>query len=750
LIYEYSGYLRSLLEAPSAADRDQLDYIEFGPDDLRHWSVVDSETDKEWQTIPARALPTPDGVLLRGEFDDTRRLDHLPQDDPSFWVPLGSRRFRDQRLPIDLTRYPVVEVTYRCPTKGAIPACVFSYAGGLHFDGLAPSHEWRRTARLLQHGSFPERIEHITFRLFSTTRTTEELEIQSVRFRAMSALERDAIGRKVEFLEELGPPRRYPLLDEFMPMGVCMKAGSAKRCADAMEISFRDYWRLALEDIARNHHNCVAVEELEQLSPSEWRELLGLAASYGLRIHAEYNWSAEDIMRRGRELVDEYVRPYADAPAMLAWSVCGEPPESTFLAHLQARNLIEQVDKEHPLVARMREPNGYPLFAPHFAASGISLFHSNSAWDLGTLVYTHYPLGRGQQFWITAPAFVYGTETPGWNTCPEMRLMLNQAFANGARGWFAFSYHNEPIWAEGAFIRSLTGPYLTFSDLWSELGHRMERFNGLAPLFLNARPSGPPEIGFKITAQAHPRSRRAEGIDPIDWRWLQGEDFALLYILSNDIGEVTPVNIEVPAHLPKGLEVYDMTEFVRTRVWVPMKRTRHLEMFPGQGECILIAEPKACEKWRDLCAEQIMEDDRRQIALDLGLARRYDLDVASVQHYLQHANVRRAADELLPSRDARDHLVNILYRSPELVEPRSALIRASAAICGCDGTLCRMMAMGRVDQARELGRKIGPLTSELTALRLRVRRGHGAEVLPEANKLVHKLSDLLGEIRKQV
>lgn len=748
--YEYSGYLRSLLEAPDPGVRDTLDHVEFGPADLRQWSVLDAETDKEWQSIPARALPTNDGVILRGEFDELRRLEQLPADDPSFWVPLSSRRFRDARQPVDLARYPVVEITYRCVTRGARPACVYTYPGGLHFDGLPFSREWVRTARLLQHGGFPERIEHVTFRLFATTRTTEEVEFQSVRFRALSETERAALGRKEAFFDELGPAPRYPLLDEFMPMGVCMKAGAAKRLAGAMEISFREYWRLALEDVARYHHNAVAIEELELLSPGEWQEILGLAASFGLRIHAQYHWPMEDFVRRGRELVDEHIRPYADSPAILGWSVCNEPPESTFLAHLHARDLIAQADKTHPLVVQMREPNGFSLFAPHFAASGISMFHSNSAWDLGTLVYTHYPLSQGQQFWCTVPAFVYGTDTPGWNTCPEMRLMLNQAFANGARGWFAFAYHNEPIWAGGAFVRSLTGPYLTFSDLWSELGHRMERFTGLAPLFLNARPAGPPEIGFKITAEEHPRSRRPEGIEPFEWKWLQGPDYALLYILANDIGEVTPVHIEVPAHLSKGLELYDMTEFVRTRVWTPMPRARDLQMFPGQGEVILIADPAACEKWRQVCAARIIEDDARQIALDLGLARRYNLPVENIPRRLAELTVEPPHKILLKSKDVRDQVTNLLYGTPALVEPRSAIVRASAAICGCDGTLCRLMAMGKLDQAHELGRRVDPLAHELTRLRLQLRRGHGADIHAAAEDLSRQVVALLGQIRAQV
>lgn len=102
------------------------------------------------------------------------------------------------------------------------------------------------------------------------------------------------------------------------------------------------------------------------------------------------------------------------------------------------------------------------------------------------------------------------------------------------------------------------------------------------------------------------------------------------------------------------------------------------------------------------------------------------------------------------SKDLRDFLTNILYRTPQLVEPRSALVRASAAICGCDGTLCRMMTMGKIDQAHELGRRVEPLSAELTQLRLQLRRGHGAAILPRVQTLVDEVVALLGQIRAQV
>lgn len=745
--YEYSGYLWTLLHGPDARERDKLDYIEFSAKDLAGWRIADDETDREWQNVPARIEERDTGVVMQGYFEDVRRLDVLDPSDPCFWVPLTSRNAGDDRFPIDCSRYPVIEITYRCLTPNARPAWQWSYPGGLHFDGLEPSGEWRRIARLVHYRNFPSRIDDLTVRLYGTSRSTEELEIESIRFRALSPGEAEACRKHLNGLEQREKPLHFPILDEFLPMGVFMKAGVAKKLAAAMEVSFRDYWRLALEDVARYHHNCVALEEINAMTPGEWRELLGLAASFNIKILAIEDWPLEDFDRQGQALVDRYISPHADSSAILGWSIRDEPPEHTFITHLKARRLIEKVDTNHPVVVLLRDPNSYSLFGPHFPASGIGHFKSGAAWELGPKVRTHLPLMGGQQFWVVAPAFVYGTDTPEWNTCPEMRLMINLAFANGARGWFSFAYHNNPIWGEGSFQRSLTGPFLTFSDLWSELGHRMERFHGLAPLLLHARPSQ--EVGYEIEirAEAHPFSRRPELYEPVQWHWMKGNEFWLLYIVSNDIGEVSSVNIRIPDALAQEAEVYDMTDFVRNRKWAPMKRRRHLEMFPGQGQLILFARPEVCEHWRDVIIDAVIQNDRRQLGLDLSLARRYDIDISEIQEYMQRVGLGTPLEDLQSMQAARDLLVNMLYSTPRLVEARSKLIEASAAVCGCDGALCRLMAAGRTREARELGQELIGFTRILTQLRLKIRRGQGHEILEDCTTLARSLQELLARIR---
>ena len=745
--YEYSGYLNTLLDRPDPAVRDALEHIEFSADDLAQWGLVDDPAHREWVHIPATVERTGEGVLLQGHFEEVRRIDTLDRDDPSFWVPLSSLDWEDDRFPVDVSRYPIVEATYRCPTPWARPAWLWSYPGGIHFDGLQPARQWRTLARRIGQFGFPSQVDALTFRLYSTARSTEALEIQSVRFRAPSPLEADVCARDYQGLEAHGCPKSYPLLERFMPFGVYMNAGSAQRLAETMDISFLDYWRLALEDVARHHHNCVILEEVGQLTAGEWGQLLELAGSFGIRFVAKHEWPMEDFDAEGPALLDTHVRPYADSDAMLAWIIQDEPPEHTFQAHLKARQAMEKADPKHPLAVMMRDPNAFPLFARYFTASGMAHFKSHVPWELGRMIREHLPLSRGQQFWTIIPAFVWGTDTPEWNTCPEMRLMLNLACANGARGWFSFTYHNDPIWLDGHCQRSLTGPFLTFSDLWSELGHRMARLHTMAPLFLNSAPDASPGVDVEITWEEHPRSNHADWVDPIQWYWLRGEDYLLLYIVSNDISEVNSTYLKVPDLLPGRLDVYDLTHFVRTRFWAPMERQRHIEMFPGQGQIILLAPPDVCTYWRDVIAARILEGDRRQVAIDLELAQRYRLEAAPIKRQIPKAGSEKLAKDLLRMRKAREHLEDLIYAAPDLVEPRSKLIQASAAICGCDGALCRLLGIGKADLAHEWGLKILPLARNMAKLRLELRSGSGIEIHQRCVELAQKTMALLSDIR---
>ena len=745
MIYEYSGFLKAVLDTPDPVVRDTLPCVLFTADDIVQWGYQDLASDPEWQQIQVTAKRTQQGVNIEGRFNGVRQIDNLATDDPSFWVPLSSMRWKDPRFPIDTKKYPIAEITYRCTSPNARPAWMWTYDGGVYFDGLTPSHEWRTIVRRIQHAEFPGHINAVILRLYSISRTAESFEVESIRFREMSPEEAEACRAYEQSLELTSQPKQYPILNEFMPLGCYMDAGASKRLAAMLGISFEEYWALVFEDIARHHHNCIALEKIDRLTPDEWNDLLKMAEPYGIRFHGIYDLPLTLPQSYTQEFVETRIQPQAENKSLIAWSLYDEPPEHAFKNIIEAKALIEQADPNHPLAVMTRTPDGFPLFSRYASVSGMAHYASHVPWQVGDLVRAHLPASRGQQVWVVAPAFVYATDTPEWHTCPEMRLMMNLAIANGARGWYSYAYHNDPIWIRGSSQRSLTGPFLTFSDLWAELSRRVESYNALAPVFLNAKPE--PNLGdwFQTESVAHANTNLPDGINPTSVYRLRGPDYELYCVVSNEIREMTTVHINIAPAAVDGMTVYDLSDFVNTRRRSPIPTRLHLEMFPGQVHIILIAKPDAAEHWHNLIAKRLVEGDCRELAFDLTLAQAYGLNVSDVEDTI----LGKCADpsNLEKMASVREKLLNLIYSAPALYASRSKLIETSAAVCACDGALCRLLGAGKADQARQLGFKVIPLARELTHLRLELRRGRGTAIIQQCQSLGQRTLEILSEIR---
>ena len=152
--YEYSGYLSTILYKPDPAELDSTDSITFGPEDIEKWSTRDLENALEWQNVPVSKTSTDEGVHIEGHFQNVLNIDSLSPDDPRYWVALTTIGLEDGRFPIDATKYPVIEVTYRCTSEYAHPTWMWTYEGGSHFGALPKSREWHTVARNVQHFGF--------------------------------------------------------------------------------------------------------------------------------------------------------------------------------------------------------------------------------------------------------------------------------------------------------------------------------------------------------------------------------------------------------------------------------------------------------------------------------------------------------------------------------------------------------------------------------------------------------------------
>jgi hypothetical protein len=748
--YNYSGYLATLGLPPDREAIRNCEAVEFHGADLATWNLRDVISEREWERIPASRVGTPDGVRLTGRFEDVRKIDQLSHDDPSFWVPLGTIGLTDTRMPIDVSKFAVAEITYRCLTQEALPAWTWHYPEGLHFDWLQQSKEWTTVARLVPHFGFPTQVDRVVIRLYSPSRTTESLEIATLRFRTMTDAEREAVRTSEQaYLSDSESHAPGLALDGFMPMGTYVDAAMSEKLAAVLGVTFTEYWSLLLEDVSRHHHNCIVVERAETLNDSGWTELLRLAETFDIKLLPICAVDSGNGKAEVRSIIEKRVKPSAGSRAILAWSFYDEPNEGAIPAVMESKKLLAEADPMHPMFAISRFASTYPLYGPLLRASGVAYYTSHAPWEIGEMVHTHSALNRGNPFWIVAPAFTYATGTPEWSTCPEIRLLMNSSFANGARGWFTFVYHNEPLWLNGSIQRSLTGPYLSFSDLWLELDKRLEIYDALAPFILNAKPARLPKKWFAFSKRSEDAFQFPEGVDPTSSYRLRGPDYNLYFIISNDVRGMASVNIDIPPEEMKGLYIYDLTDCIRWRRWVPMDLSRHWEMFPGQARVLFVAERSVCDVWRDILFTRLRADAHRDMVFDLKLAKSYSLDLREIESLADRAWSQNPIDGVESIDRARALLFERIYGSQVITTARSKIIEVSSIVCACDGALCRLMDKGRIDLARELGQDLGPISAEFTRYRLDLRQGRGVEISPQCEALSKRALELLASIRSQ-
>lgn len=747
--YEYSGYLSTILYTPDEDARDSIESVVFSSEDLAKWRPVDLPEAVEWRSIPVKKTVSEDAVTVEGDFKGVRGIDVLSSDVPRYWVALSTVGLGDARMPIDVTAYPIIEITYRCASDNVHPALMWTYAGGSHFTGLPKSAEWITVARNVQHFGFPAQVENVVLRVYSPTRTVESVEVASLRFRAMTEAETKAMKKSYASLKEHAGPKKHAVLDEFMPLGVHMDANRAKRCARMLGISAEEYWDLALQDLVVHNHNAIALGNVDRLSATELSDLLKQCEHYGIKIVARHNFPLDGPEEERTRIIEDTIALCAESNAVLAHTFSSEPEEVELRDILAAKELIEQSDPSHPVALMTRYPNAYPLFAPFFAASGMGHFTSSRPWDLGEMVRKHAPLSQGQQFWVAAPGFMYPTRTPEWSTCPEMRLMVNLGFLSGARGWFTYSYHNDPVWTRGRIQRTLTGPFLAFSDLWSELMRRMKHISALAPLFLQAQADEKMDKWFTQATTTASLEPPAPGVPPVSQYRLRGPDFSIYATVSNNVRDMAELNFDIPRKAVGGKEIYDLTEYVTSRYWGPMERQRHIEMFPGQAHMILVASPEACSKWREIIGQRLIADDLNKLRFNLRLANAYKLNFGDIEDRLGGAEV--SADQQSPEAvsAAKDELVNLIYTTPEIAESRSKIIETRAAVCACDGALCRLLGLKSPERIEELGEGVVSLAAEFTQLRMELWRGNGAKMAAHCTDLNERMLTLLAEIRAE-
>ena len=742
MAYRAIGILKHLRAKLNRPPESSTERIRFDAEALRGWQPGDDAAEPEWKAVQGRIRPAENAIRLSAHFENVRRIDIIDRSEPRFWFAVSSPA--RQPLAIDVTRYAVLEVEARnVDLRGLFKVACF-YPGGEFLFTLPLDSDWHTFAMLVGPG-FPGQVDAVSLRCYGAWRETGTVEVRAVAFRALE----DEEQRQLETVTTLcAPPQEVPppvLPEGFFPFGVFMDAEASLRLGDIMDISFHDYWRLALEDIARHHCNCVVLENAEKMGPELGAQLVEQARGYDIRLIPSFASLPDPDAPEAGSRIEYLTGAFRNHPVIAAWAA-GRLPEDDVCAWWQGnRRIFRELGVTQPLLCYSEHPGNVELLSRSTPVMWFHFFKSGVPWDAGKAVAVHERQKGTRALWFTVPAFTRASGAPEWCGCPGMRLMLNLALANGVDGWFTHAYHHVPSWLQGPLERSLTGPFQTFSDLWTELGNRLERLTSLAPVFQAVRPADTPLAGFSVEARKHAQSTLRTDISPVSVFWLAGEDIRLCHVVNNDLMQVTSVTLYFPEDLGPDAAVYDLTHFVRNRVWNPVRSPRRLEMFPGQGQVFLFATRDAAAHWRDQIAAQILAADQRQVLVDLDLARQYITNLEETEEALTGMSVNPLAD-LVRVHTAREKLINMIYGCPDLYETRSALIEASSLLCACDEALARLHASGRTEAAHDFGMRALPYARQLTGYRLLLRRGEGRTILKDCRQLIQSIYSLLTDI----
>lgn len=757
--YIYKGLLNKIKDPPTPQELEKCANVTFFPDDLMKWSMEDDPGEQEWKGISARRMIEEiDGEKIlkwTGDFTPIRRLNFLKDmEKPSFWVPLSTRTSSVPHFPIAQNKYPIVELNYRMQYGKCLPAWTWHYTTGQFFEFLDMDFKWTTVARAWCFNSFPRKMENFALRLYSYTRTKETMYIRSIRFREPTEREKELLNKKD--ILQLGheKPIHYPILDEFFPIGTYINANTARNMSHLLKVDLASYLDLLFEDLSLHYHNVAFVEKFYDFLPGDQEVLFEISKKHKVKLiisleeeNIFLDTSKTNLFIKEKE---HTIKRYSTEDNLFGWVLKENPSDAEIDAYIQIKKKIEQIDEKHPVIYLTREANAFPLYAQVSSIVGLSHWKSNNPWELGQVLKTHMKFINGQHLWAIGPTFVFGSGAPIWNTAPEIRLMINLAISSGARGWLSYTYHNIPLWSGGECQRSLTGPFLTFSDVWQELGGRLGRFYSLAHLVMSARPTSPPDFIPDIQSRKHPRSRCPDSVDILINTWMKGENFWLFYLVNQDTSEVTGVNINFRSALPEQYRVYDATQFVRSYQWEELPQSFHREMFPGQGQIMLIATPDECQRWGEIIMKRIFEYLEQQIFIDIQLLKPYLSSTEKIIDKVKDLKEKQSINTLQKMVEIKNQVINTIYTTEDLYKVRGKLLEVGAILCACDGVLCRLLSESKTTVVEKYKEEVLKSAGEFIEYRLGVREGKGKKFLSHIEKLSERLYTILQELRQNV
>ena len=648
------------------------------------------------QSAQECSLAVKDGVLrITGNFgkDGVNRNDYV-----HIMIPVSGG--------IDLTRYPVFEVEWR--SDGPLPAATLlinvrsQTSSGedatAYYYPQQPSKpgEWVTAVNeYVPDAGYPTRgtpVKLNSWELHTYVHgTTGEFtfEIRSMGARALNAEESAAAAPRMELLRNFrNIPVPEPWASQVFPFGFCASCRGPEGYESWYDNVVRHHGNLNIFQMSQgpDWKGFSAMATVEEFIAARRKELAS-AAPRGLYILPAVGLSG--IMHgRGPEglpWLHEYAGAMADAfreqPYLAGWFVADECSDDWLWGVAAAKNALDKADPFKLNMMNHFEINRILRFEPYLNVVMTDYYpivaDKRDPWAIGPWCRTLDGRSDRPQ-WIFLPAF---GEAEWWRcagsyqypTRAETRLVGYLALANGVKGisYFAYSFPNSSL-PDFAGVFSALGHALPLDDpIAQDISSIGEKLAEIGPFLLRT------ELLPKDAAKAI----GSEGADrPLSVGVRQLEDgSALIVVVNESIEESQAGEVRLSRELTdKNNRVHDLYELRE----IPMTGDSFAvnSLIPGDGRIYFLGTRPQFGAVKKAILANRAKEILRLANLDLLVARRWGVDVSTVDDQFEVARAAAARGDIRPAEKALEMVIAMGEGKSEFAQTRALFLETKEVL----------------------------------------------------------------------
>jgi len=370
---------------------------------------------------------------------------------------------------------------------------------------------------------------------------------------------------------------------------------------------------------------------------------IALAKKNGLFYSADVRYIMAGLkIEDGYKQLSNRVKPVCDAfkgeETLVSWYLHDEPTILDLYKCMAGKRAIEEFDTDHrPVAMVVSNPGAAKVFAPYLTINFWDNYpimrNRHEPWVLRKDTRAYRETLPGKPMWALLQAYAEGIafDSATYPDTAEIKLMSYLSLAEGAKGLTYFTWFFSSGAGDGGGMAYRTGKPRPITYTISEIGSKLIPVSQLLletdPVALNVNidDDNLPVDGHGLTASVLKHRKR---------------DVCYLVVINEDVTRTRSGKLNIPSEISdKGNTLYDLYNLENTDAG------RIKSLNAGDGRIYAVGSQKDIEQDRKQVITRQAMESVRVLMPDIGIARRWGLDLAEVDAVV--ADCKKAAASLM-------------------------------------------------------------------------------------------------------